>query len=893
MADDPWAAAGFKEAEPSLPPQAGASQAPPKIDPWAAAGFKEVMPGAGPFSEAKSASGAPVRPVGMPEGNGSPPHQGTLLQSHHDAELAARQGVNPNALSKYFPAQDHSSSPLAGVAPKNAPKKLGYLDEGAEFPVYVTSDGQAYRINPKTDFLARDPDTGHMAVYARNEQTDENRFVSASRLMMPGMAVGPLPGGMGSTPTVAAPAARALQTMPHSSAAPPASVVQSIAQRTAEAAPQAARAEMATERAADITNDIGAFDRLSVRKPPITFAEGPVSGVGQMVSRIPFIGDPIKKSLDQALVGAKSAADVISTTMAPSRSVEQAGQVLQSGLERFRTAGVSQVEPGQLSNIGIQPRSPGNYIGELVSPLRGSEAEAQLGGQVVVLPNGSLARFNPDEHFALNDAGRLVVYDKTSRRGEPLMSQGASGRVEQAAPIRDQIPGAGLARTSRGAEVLAARPLDEVMLGRRSASDLTDAELTQLNRTPTQHTSFAARAEGLYEKARRNVPAFIRTDARDESTRLATPNTRSALNSIDKNIANQIAGQGTIDGGLAERLRNPHAHFSLDDLFAIRTEVGRAFGNLNPLQATLNRRQLGELYAGLSKDIEVGLRDIANRAYIRARPGNQNSPSYVAPEVAKKADQALRDFRTADRFYRLGTKRMERFSRILGMDNPQQAVGVLLRAALDGEKGNLGMLRSAMQALRPEERQQISSLILDQMGKPKPSARGMVESTGFSPSSFMSRWNGLDAGAKDLLFGGEYKQAMDDLVRVTKRLANQDALSNTSRSGTDIINYATMIGSGGMMMSGHTWALGALLAPMSGFSVMFSRPEYVRMVQKYAEAKAAAARAPTAVTAPRMVALINQLNRAAIKDPALLPAVEAISAENGVRERQKERQPVQ
>lgn len=886
MADDPWAAAGFKEGAPPDPGQV--PSAPPKLDPWAAAGFKDAVPAAGPFSETR-ASGASVPREAVLDNH---PQPSSLLQSHYDAELAARQGVNPNALSKSFPAQDYSSSPLAGAAPKNAPKKLGYVDMGAEYemPTYTTPDGNVLGVNFRHDFIARDPETGHMAVYARNEQTDENRAVSASRLIMPGLAVGPLPGGMGSTPEIAG-AARAVQAMPHSSAPPPAAVAQAIAQRTAEAAPQATRAEMAAQHAAEIGSDVESFDRLNVRKPPITFAEGPMAGVGQMVSRIPGVGSPIHNSLDQALVGAKNAADIIASEMAPARGVERAGQALQSGLERFRTAGVNTVEPGQLAELGIQPRSPGPYMGELVSPMRGSAAEAQLGPQVVVMPSGSLMRYDPQQHVVLNDAGRLAVYGNT-HRGDPLMSQGARQRIEQAAPVRDQIPGAGLARTNRGVEVLAARPLDQIMMGRRSASDLTDAELAQLVRSPASNTSFQSRAEGLYEKARRGVPNFVRSDESEAAARLAAPNTRAALQGLDQDIANQIAGQGTISGDLANRLRDWRSHFSLDDLFAIRTEVGRAFGNLNPLQATLNRRQLGNLYAGLSRDIEVGLQDIANRAYIRARPGNNNHPSYIPPETARRADQALRDFRTADRYYRQGVGSIERFSRILGTDNPQEAVGMLMRAALDGEKGNMGTLRSALGALRPAERQEIASLILERMGKPTGSARGLIESTGFSPASFMTRMNNMDPAARDLLFGGEYSQAINDLTRVVKRLANQQALANTSRSGTDIINYATMIGSGAMMMHGQTWLLGSLLGPMAAFSVMFSRPEYVRMVQKYAELRAAAARAPTTVTAPRMVAMINQLNRAAIKDPALLPAVQALSAENGVGERRKENQPV-
>ena len=874
--------AGWEDAPVVTPTESG--EAPKPKSAWEAA----PVIGAGPGVRATEhyAPGAPLEiSTGQHAAAGvnAPFVAPSPEQSHQDNAAALMQGVSPYATSKYFPS-----------SPDMAPKFLGHVEDmegGQGFPVYSLNDkgDEHLRVNPKTDFMARHPETGRMAVYSRTAQTNESPLTTASRDLMQGMAVGPVSTSIRAVPAIEGAAARAI---PHSSAGPPASVMGASAPGRAG---RAIGAEMEAEVAANVARDIEAFDELGVRKPPVAFSQGPVAGLGKMVSRIPYLGAPIAKALDQGLIGARDAARAISGRMAPNATVEQAGHTLQQGLDRFRTAGVRDIEPGVLTDLGIQPRAPGNYVGELVAPRTGSGGtHVPLNPQqrMIQRADGSVEAFNPADHIVVNAAGRQAVYENAAR-GAPEASQGARQRAIEAAPIRDaNYPWSGLAYTNRGVPVEAARPLDQVMMGRRGATDLNDAELARLIRAPSQDTSFLARAEALYEKARRSVPAFFRMDERAESIRLAAANTRAALRGIENNIANQIAGQGTINGELAERLRSVQSHFSLDDLFAVRTEVGRQLSNFSPYQATLNRGQLNNLYGALSRDIEVGLGDIANRAYLRSRPNMHNQPNYVRPEDAMRADQALRDFRVADRFYRASMARMERFSRVAGANNPEAAVGILTRAALDGTKGDIGMLRTAMAVLRPEERMQFSALVLDQMGKPKPNAAGMVAEAGFSPATFMTTWKAMNPAAKAILFDNEFRQPMDNLVRVVSRLNNVEALSNTSRSGTDIINFLTYAGGGALFMTKQFGAMAALAAPTAAFSFLMSRPGYVNWISRYANLRAQMYRAPVTDTAPRLAVLVNQLQRMALKDPLLLPAYRAVAEEHGIGERRKQEQPV-
>src|SRR5688572_18446886 len=81
----------------------------------------------------------------------------SIAQSDDDHRLALKQGVNPNSTSQYFP---------------NQPQRLGDLEE-FEWGQGYKLDGKETMINPKTDFVARDP-SGKMAVYARNKDTNES-----------------------------------------------------------------------------------------------------------------------------------------------------------------------------------------------------------------------------------------------------------------------------------------------------------------------------------------------------------------------------------------------------------------------------------------------------------------------------------------------------------------------------------------------------------------------------------------------------------------------------------------------------------------------------------------------------------------------------------------------
>jgi hypothetical protein len=538
---------------------------------------------------------------------------------------------------------------------------------------------------------------------------------------------------------------------------------------------------IANQRAASVVDDAAAYTELGIRPFGPSFNQGPVASVGKQLTETMGIGAPLRNALDETYQGMGQAASRIADDINPAATAESAGAAAQRGLDRFRYSRLSDMDPPTVRGLGIDPQAP-------MSPLT-------------------------------------------------VMSRGAAETAEEAARIWPTIGGR-TAETSRGVTVPSARPLGETLTTRTTAEMLDDAQLARLVRAPATETSVATRAEALYERAWRAMPGMMRVNETANGNLLAAVNTRTALRELQGHIANDISGQRVINGELAARLMNPRANITFADMRAVRTEIGRALANRNPLQQSLDQGQLKSLYGAISRDMEVGLETLANRAAIRTQAGG-NRGDQVAPEVARQAAGALRAFRTADRYYRASMERMDRFSSVLQAQSPEQAANRLVHAAMSGNRGDIRQFRSAMAGLRPEERAEFGAMVVRNLGTPNASARGMVQEHGFSAQSFVTNYQKMAPEARNLMFTPQHQQALDRLFRAANRVANVEALANSSRTATNAINMS------GIAAVGTSLATGDIMTPLLiggggfGTSVLMSRPEYVNWMTKYVQLRAA------------------------------------------------------
>jgi len=577
-------------------------------------------------------------------------------------------------------------------------------------------------------------------------------------------------------------------------------------------------------RADEAVRDSQAFERLGVNEFGPSYNQGPMASVAKQVSETPLIGSPIRNSLDESVEGAAHAARTLADNLSPTATAESAGNRLFQGLNRFRSNRLEDIEPARVANMGINPNRPvGRHL--------------QMGQQ----------------------------------------QQRDIAQAAQRAPLIN----ADEAFTTRGVRVDPALQRDRVFTNRTNIEDLSDAQLTRVIRAPADETSFVVRQEALFERAFRMLPEMFRSNGSANPNMVPATNTRAALSQVDSNIASSITRQNTITGSLAERLRNSRAsNFNISDLRAIRTEIGRDLAGFSTVAPqTLDRSQLKSLYAAVSRDIENGIMQLSARAINRSPlPGtNATTRNAVPVEVAQRAAGALRAFRTADRYTRQGMQRVESFYSLLNANSAEQATSKLVKAALSGRKGDAKLFRNAMSVLQPEERTEFASLVIREMGEPSSGARGSVEEMDWSPTRFLTSWKAMSNEAKDALFVEPgHREALGDLARVARRLSNVEALGNSSRSGTNAINFSGAVGSLAAFASGDVFT--PALIGGSGYLTawLMARPTYARLMVRYLQIKADFLEGTDTSLGP-LLNYVNGLRRRSEINPTLVPVLYAVS----------------
>lgn len=604
---------------------------------------------------------------------------------------------------------------------------------------------------------------------------------------------------------------------------------------------------IAGQRAQEAARDAAAFDSHEIRPFGPAFNQGPVASIGKQLTETAYIGAPLRNNLDETMHDAATATNRLANDISPNAMAETAGVAVQRGLERYARDGMTRIDPDRLTAIGIDPNAP----------------------------------LQPPQIMSRLAAGRLLEAEDiraTERQA-----------AHQAAIVNGATPDEAT-RIANAQVPPLAQGRNQLMQARRDVGDLSDVELNAVRSTPSVQTSFAVRREAEYEHAWRQIPGQMRADGSVNPQRLAAVNLRQSLDQIQGDIANQISGQGVVGGPLAARIGNHNSHFSLGDLRAIRTEIGRSMDDYNPVHQSLSRNQLSQLYAAASRDIEVGVQDLANRALINSRlPAT--SPDHVAPAVAHQAARALRAFQRADQYTRLGMERIERFNSILQTDNPQASAAKLISAATDGTRGNMRMFRAAMTTLNPADRAEFGALVVRELGNPTPGARGMIQEAGFSPNVFVTKYQKMSPEARNLTFTPQHQSALEDLFRVANRLANVEALANNSKTATNAINLTGGAAAINSMLHGDFQT--PLIIGGSGYasSILMSRPEYTRWMTQYLQLRAAISDGSSRTMAP-LARHIMGLEPDARYNPELWPVYATIAAENGIDANENKEQAV-
>lgn len=419
-----------------------------------------------------------------------------------------------------------------------------------------------------------------------------------------------------------------------------------------------------------------------------------------------------------------------------------------------------------------------------------------------------------------------------------------------------------------------------------AARNLSDGQISDAVRAPARDTSLKSKQAVLYERAWRHIPEMMRegrsvkggprvmggmASTREVLRGIIDRNTRMAGARAGEDAGRMLPVTGGLLGRVLSGIDDGRMTYALQTMRDIRSEIRRLASGMGDTEKNvLKHSDLERLQSAITQDMTRLLQNNAD-AY-RAAGDLKTAASF---------ERSIRLFRQADRFTRLSAQRLETVEQLFNASSAESLSRSIVAAATNKGRGNLQMLRTLRRVLRPEEMSQIASGIIRDLGAPVGSARGMTQDLGFSVQSFITRWENMSPEARSLLFGGPHRAAVDDLVRVANRLANIEALVNTSRSGTNTLNVGTVLTAAGAVATGAIDTLTAGLgSAMGGFGTayMMSRPAYARWMVRYLDAKATNLERAASRPIP-MREIVRQLAAYAKQDPNLTPIYEAVAAQ--------------
>jgi hypothetical protein len=333
--------------------------------------------------------------------------------------------------------------------------------------------------------------------------------------------------------------------------------------------------------------------------------------------------------------------------------------------------------------------------------------------------------------------------------------------------------------------------------------------------------------------------------------------------------------QGGLLGRMIEAVNNPRWTANLQTLRDMRSEFRRlASGMADTEKNTLKLSDLDRIQGAITDDM-ISLLSRNAAAYREAGD----------IQTAQGFERSIREFQRADRFTRLSMQRMETVEKLFRADSVESLARNITNASMSGSKGNLDLLRTLQRTLQPDEMAEVGSALLSELGRPVASAGGTAQELGFSVNSFMTRWNQMSPQARHILFGGEHSAALDDVVRVVRRLSEVEKYANASNSGRMTMNVGGILAGLSSIATGTGgYALGAAGGGF-GLSFLLSRPTTARWLVGYLRLKA-----DPHTTARRLNAYVGQLGQYTQHEPALLPFQRALAEQFGVVEGDAEEQ---
>lgn len=304
-----------------------------------------------------------------------------------------------------------------------------------------------------------------------------------------------------------------------------------------------------------------------------------------------------------------------------------------------------------------------------------------------------------------------------------------------------------------------------------------------------------------------------------------------AIEALDANIAELSEVPGETEGlPILEKLRADLAKrgtVTVNGLRGMRTQYRQKFAKDNLRGSDIERRVMSVIDAAsddLITSLEAQGKTSAARTYAEA--------DRQWAERIKTLDDVIMPI--------IGKK---------GEKSGEQIASALNAAA----KGNNARLAKLFETLPEEEAGIARATMIDNLGKAGPGAQN-AGGDAFSFNSFLTNWNKLGNSAKNSLFRGENREAIDQFALLADRAKAASKYQNYSNTGLAVMGAAT----GGTAIA-SVFTLGKVLAAQYAAGRLLASPKVAKALLKIAQAKN-----PAAVSAR-----IDALSSVAAREPVL------------------------
>lgn len=339
----------------------------------------------------------------------------------------------------------------------------------------------------------------------------------------------------------------------------------------------------------------------------------------------------------------------------------------------------------------------------------------------------------------------------------PADRPGATASQMSSSLARVTLGGIPLSRKADQIVAKAAEKKSEIAQALGPASDVAGAGMSVKRGLASWERSTADRATKLYDQ----IPIAPTRPAE-------VGNTRAALGEINAGMESNPALSELVSDPVMKSYQAAleKGGLSWGDLKRFRTRIGEKRGAAKFTDGS-SKADLDRLYSALSEDMRA--------------------------TAAAESPGALKAFTRANDYYRGRQDRIDSVSKVIfGNDYTKSDTSAFRQLMSWSQKdtGDFKKLYAAVRSLPEEDANVVRATIINRLGMAKAGGQDVTEDV-FSPATFMTNWASLDKRAKNILFKGEHRKALDDFATVMSGMKQSERFANRSQTGLSVSGAST------------------------------------------------------------------------------------------------------